>query len=161
MINRSVSVSVSAPPSGPAFWAADGVPASQRRTSSVVIRGGRKVCDHAARAPAASIRAGAADPERASRGVPGSVIVRSAPCCRSAAPAQLRTRHSRWGALSACSGRALVSVAVAATATDTVSDTDTDTDTGTATAAASVTVTVTETGAGTRTETSMAIDRRP
>ena len=31
MINRSVSVSVSAPPSGPAFWAARGVPASREQ----------------------------------------------------------------------------------------------------------------------------------
>ena len=42
--------------------------APQRRPSSVVIRGGWKVRDHAARTPAASFRAGRAVPECASRG---------------------------------------------------------------------------------------------
>ena len=60
------------------------------------------MCDHAARAPAASFRAGRADPDRSPRGVPGSAIVRGAMRCRVVLPAQLRTPHSRWGALIAC-----------------------------------------------------------
>jgi len=54
-------------PSGPP-------PAAQRRTSSVVIRGGREVCDHAARTPAASWRAGRDAPGRCRRGLPGSQL---------------------------------------------------------------------------------------
>jgi len=60
-------------PSGPPL-------AAQRRLSSAVIRGGRKVCDHAARAPAASYRAGTDAPDR-----PAARVARQRHCVDHAA----------------------------------------------------------------------------
>ena len=58
-----------------------------------------KGCDRAARAPAASSFSGAAVLRCATRGLPGSVVVRSALRRREVVPAQLRTRHAPPGAL--------------------------------------------------------------
>ena len=74
--------------------------ATQRRASSVVIGGGREVCDHAARAPATSFRAGRDVLDRASRGSPVSQCVGSAAlpgdrCCNLADPAPRATSFLR------------------------------------------------------------------
>ena len=80
-------------PSGPP-------PASQRRPSSVVIRGGRMVCDHAARTPAASFVAGRDVPGRSAARVARFAVVRSVPgnrrvgSCTTANPARPGGRWS-------------------------------------------------------------------
>jgi hypothetical protein len=75
--------------------------------------GNGEVCEHAARASDGLPLTGTAVPERSSRGVPGSAIVRNAPRSRLVVPAQLRTRHSRWGVYPACPNADAVVVPVA------------------------------------------------
>jgi len=79
---------------------------------------------------AASFRAGAADPDRSSRGVPGSAIVRSAPHCRVVVPAQSRTRHIPVWRVVRGSGTATATATVAVVVAATVTVTGTGTGTG-------------------------------
>ncbi len=78
-------------PSNPAFWNASGVLASRNQRGHSVVNW--KVCDHADCASDGLLPSRNSRFHRCSRGVPGSVIVRSAPRCRLVVRAQLRARH--------------------------------------------------------------------
>ena len=84
--------------SSPAFWSAFGVPASHEQCDRSV--GSGKGCDRAARAPAASFVAAAADPETRFPWLPGIDIVRVAPRRQVFLPAQCHARHARRTRLS-------------------------------------------------------------
>ena len=77
--------------STPAFWDVSAVPAPREQRGHA-WEAGRSETTLLVRA-AASFRAGRAVPERSTRGVPGSAIVRRAPRGRVVVGAQLRTRH--------------------------------------------------------------------
>ena len=96
---ETVTVSVSEP-SAPAFWSAFGDPASHEQRGRSV--GSGKGCDRAARAPAASFRAGTNALDRCPRGLPGIGIVRSSLGRREVIPAQCRARHAPVSGVSAC-----------------------------------------------------------
>ena len=89
------------------------------------------MCDHAARAPVACFRTGAAAPERSAARVPPLTFFARRIRRERASEEKSQGRHARWGAVSACPGDAVVS----ATDTDTVPETATvsATDTGTVT----------------------------
>ncbi len=92
-------------PAAPAFWGA-GTPGGPTLPASPEQRG-RSRGDWRGLRPRCSGAGGLLLSrenrfERPSRGVPGSVVVRSAPRCRMVDPAQLRTRHVPMNAISAC-----------------------------------------------------------